>query len=56
LARETVSGEKAILPIWHGLDAHALMKYSPSLADRLAARSNEGIPAIVQKIVRVLRK
>ena len=56
VARETASGEKAILPIWHDLDRDTLMRYSPTLADRLAGRSEEGIPAVVQKILRVLRK
>lgn len=56
VARETASGEKAILPIWHGLDWETLVQYSPPLADRLAGRSEEGVSALVQKILRVLRK
>jgi hypothetical protein len=56
VARETASGEKAILPIWHELDRGTLMRYSPPLADRLAGRSEEGIPALVDKVLRVLRK
>lgn len=56
VARETASGEKAILPIWHELDRDTLMRYSPPLADRLAARSEEGIPALVERIVRVLKR
>ena len=56
VARETASGEKAILPVWHDLDAATLRKYSPTLADRLAARSSEGVPAVVEKIPRVLKK
>lgn len=56
VARETASGEKAILPIWHELDAAALRRYSPTLADRLAARSEEGIPALVDQILRVLKR
>jgi hypothetical protein len=56
VARETASGEKAILPIWHELDRDTLMRHSPTLADRLAGRSEEGIAALVEKILRVLRK
>lgn len=56
VARETASGEKAILPIWHDLNQTTLMQYSPTLADRLAARSSEGIPSIVEKITQVLRR
>lgn len=55
VARETASGEKAILPIWHELDWKTLMRYSPPLADRLAGCSEEGIPALVDKILRVLK-
>jgi hypothetical protein len=56
VARETASGEKAILPIWHELDRDALLRYSPPLADRLAGRSEEGVSVLVEKILRVLRK
>jgi TIR domain len=56
VARETASGEKAILPIWHELDQVALLRYFPPLVDRLAGRSEEGIPALVEKILRVLKK
>jgi hypothetical protein len=54
VARETASGEKAILPIWHQLDRDTLLRFSPPLADRLAGRSEEGIPALVEQILRVL--
>jgi hypothetical protein len=56
VARETASGEKALLPIWHELDRSTLMKYSPPLADRLAGRSAEGVAALVEKILRVLKR
>lgn len=56
VAKETASGEKALLPIWHELDRDILLRYSPPLADRLAGRSEEGVSALVEKILRVLRK
>ena len=56
VARETASGEKAILPIWHELDRDTLLRYSPPLADRVAGRSEEGVTAVVEKILRVLRR
>ena len=56
VARETASGEKAILPIWHEVDQKAVAAYSPTLADRLAGRSTEGVEALVEKILRVLKK
>jgi TIR domain len=41
VARETASGEKALLPIWHELDRPTLMKYSPLLR-RQACRAVNG--------------
>jgi hypothetical protein len=55
-ARETQDGEKAILPIWHNLDAAALMQHSPTLADRLAARSDQGMQLIVSQVLKVLKR
>ena len=55
VARETASGEKAILPIWHQMDRDTLLGYSPTLADRVAGRSDEGVEALVRKILEVLR-
>lgn len=56
VARETASGDKAILPIWHEIDEAMLLRYSPTLAGRLAARSEDGIPALVDQILRVLER
>jgi len=56
VARETSSGEKAILPIWHELDVATLVRSSPTLADRVAGRSEDGIPSLVTAIRRVLGK
>ena len=54
VARETASGDKAVLPIWHDLDRDTLLRYSPSLADRLAGRSEDGVQELVKKILQVL--
>src|SRR6266446_1181004 len=54
VARETASGEKAILPIWHELDRETLLRYSPPLADRLAGQSGAGIASLVRMILDVL--
>ena len=55
VARETASGEKAILPIWHEIDRDTLLQSSPTLADKLAGNSKEGLPVIVDKIIEVLK-
>src|SRR5688572_28553520 len=40
------SGYKIILPVWHEIDRARLVAYSPILADRLAANTADGIPAV----------
>lgn len=52
--REMLSPGKVILPVWHEVDEEYVARYSPPLAGRLAARSRDGVPAIVQQIDRVL--
>ncbi len=56
VAKETLSGKKAILPVWHDLDANDVAKYSPTLAGRLAARSSDGIDKVVKQILSVVKK
>jgi hypothetical protein len=50
VARENASGEKGILPVWHNLTKVQVARFSPTLADRLAGNSKEGIRALVMKI------
>jgi hypothetical protein len=54
-ALEVQSGQTKILPIWHEIDSDALALRSPMLADRMAAKSTEGIDALVKKILAVIR-
>jgi hypothetical protein len=56
VARETASGEKAILPIWHEIDRDGILTYSPPLADRFAGRSEEGIDGLVQRILEAIHR
>ncbi len=56
VARETATGQKALLPIWHDLDAKTLLRYSPALVDRLAANTLKGLGPVVAQIERVLSK
>lgn len=56
IARETASGKKAILPIWHNIDLNGVAVHSPTLADRLAAQTTEGIETIVARVLEVFKK
>ena len=40
VARE-IDGQKVILPIWHGIDKKYILKFSPSLADKIALDTNK---------------
>lgn len=55
VARETAdsSGKKIILPIWHDIDAEFVRQRSPTLADRIAVNTSEGIEKIIEEINRV---
>lgn len=54
VSRENDSGDKIILPIWHGVGKSDVMAYSATLADRVSANSAEGIDGVVRKIADVL--
>lgn len=54
-ARE-MQGRKVILPIWHNITADEVTKYSPMLAGKLAAPTNQGIELIAKAIFAVVRK
>ena len=48
-AKET-SERKVILPIWHRITRNDLLKVYPPFADRVAVKSDIGIPSIVEAI------
>jgi hypothetical protein len=50
-AVEDAAGRKVILPIWYQIDKATLARYSPILADRLAADVAHGIPSVVRDII-----
>jgi hypothetical protein len=54
-ARETSGGKKVILPIWHNITKEDVLRYSPTLADRVAIPSTKGLKAVVEEILKVVR-
>jgi hypothetical protein len=50
VARE-VEGRKVILPVWHEVGFEEVKRYSPTLADRVAAKSSEGLEGVVCKLI-----
>ena len=49
------SGERRILPVWHGLSAEEVYKYSPMLSDLFAANSTEGVEVVAKRVLEVCR-
>lgn len=50
VARENDS-KKVILPIWHKVSRDEIVKYSPILADKLAAPTSKGLGYVVDQVV-----
>ena len=55
LFAKEIRGHKTILPIWHKIDRDEVLRHSPIMADRLAARTEEGLDQIVRKILDVIK-
>jgi len=49
-----VNGRKVILPLWHGVTKTDVAKFSPTLADRFAVSSAEGIDVVVERVLAAL--
>jgi TIR domain len=47
--------KRIILPIWHNISKAEIQKYSPILADTIAAKSSDGIENIATKLYREIR-
>lgn len=55
LATREVNGQKIILPIWHNVGFEEVRNYSPVLADRLAVRTEAGLPEVVKRILDAMK-
>ena len=53
--REITSGTKVVLPIWHEVGHDEVAAHSPSLANKHAARTNDGIERVANEVADVLR-
>jgi hypothetical protein len=55
LTAKEIEGKKVILPVWHEVTKTEILKYSPSLADKVAAdTSKQTIREIAKSIAQVL--
>jgi|GEM_PF-4416714 len=55
VARE-VGGQKIILPVWHRLSKDSILRFSPTLADRIATHSDKGIDAVADELALAIQK
>lgn len=54
LFAKEIGKEKAILPVWHNIDREEVLKHSPILADRFAAKTASGLDEVVMRILAVV--
>lgn len=54
LAAQESAGRKVILPVWHEIDFDAVRRYSPTLADRLAAQTIHGLDRVVEQLFQAI--
>lgn len=50
------NGETVILPVWHEIDHDGVARFSPTLAGRMSARSDEGATAVAQKLQQAMHR
>jgi len=48
------NGSSRIVPIWYNIEYPEVWQHAPLLADRMAARVDEGIPSIADRVCRLL--
>lgn len=53
MARQNASG-KVIIPVWHRVDRDEVLKYSPILADKVAAHTSHGLDSVRDLIVEAI--
>ncbi|MEW6532052.1 MAG: toll/interleukin-1 receptor domain-containing protein [Thermodesulfobacteriota bacterium] len=51
LVAKEIEGQKTILPVWHKISRREVLEHSPILADKVAAKTSEGLPTLIKRIV-----
>lgn len=55
LLEREMTGHKVILPVWHKITHEEMMKYSPSIAGRLAVLTSDGWDKVINSILTVIK-
>jgi hypothetical protein len=56
LIAKEINEAKTVLPVWHNVSFEEVRKHSPILAGRVAAKTEEGLRQVAEKIVRAVEK
>jgi hypothetical protein len=48
--------EKVVLPIWHNVNAADILKYSPTLADKVAVSTSHGLAHVAERVLEAVRR
>ena len=56
LTAKEINGSKIILPIWYQVNRDDVLRYSPTLADRVGVYTSQGMDKVVEKIIQVLKQ
>ncbi len=51
LASREVNGRKLILPVWHQINHNRVAEFSPTLADRLGALTDNGLEQVIEDLL-----
>jgi hypothetical protein len=54
VGREVLSKKKIILPIWHNVNYKTVSKFSPILADKIAASTSKGIDMVIESVIKAI--
>lgn len=55
LATREVNGKKVILPVWHGVGFEQVRQYSPTLANRVAVTTEQGVGHVVEQLLGAMK-
>ena len=56
LVQREIEGKKVILPVWHRVDHAFVAQHSPTLADKMAGSTTDGIPILAQRLLQAIGK
>jgi hypothetical protein len=50
-----VGGKKVILPVWYGVGFEEVRQHSPTLAERLAVPTKNGLESVVVELLKAMK-